>query len=118
MGTNKKVNIDGDEFTPPEISAMILQKLKTDAENYLGQQVTQAVITVPAYFSDSQRQATKDAGKIADKSMNHISQMSEEFCDKTPNKGDPKVDEILDIVQWNIMQFAVKDELERTEDQI
>ena len=65
MGTNKKVKIEGDEFSPQEISAMILQKLKADAENYLGQQVTQAVITVPAYFSDSQRQATKDAGKIA-----------------------------------------------------
>lgn len=65
MGTNKKVNIEGDEFSPQEISAMILQKLKADAENYLGQKVTQAVITVPAYFSDSQRQATKDAGKIA-----------------------------------------------------
>ena len=65
MGTNEKVNIDGEQFTPQEISAMILQKLKADAENYLGQKITQAVITVPAYFSDSQRQATKDAGKIA-----------------------------------------------------
>ena len=65
MGTAEKVKIEGEEFSPQEISAMILQKLKTDAENYLGQQVTQAVITVPAYFSDSQRQATKDAGKIA-----------------------------------------------------
>ena len=65
MGTNRKVKIEGDEFSPQEISAMILQKLKSDAENYLGQSVTQAVITVPAYFSDSQRQATKDAGKIA-----------------------------------------------------
>ena len=65
MGSNKKVKIEGEEFSPQEISAMVLQKLKTDAENYLGQSVTQAVITVPAYFSDSQRQATKDAGKIA-----------------------------------------------------
>ncbi len=65
MGTNHKVNIDGKSFTPQEISAMILQKLKTDAEAYLGDTVTQAVITVPAYFTDAQRQATKDAGKIA-----------------------------------------------------
>ncbi|MFC5450275.1 molecular chaperone DnaK [Paenibacillus aestuarii] len=65
MGTNHKENIDGKEYTPQEISAIILQKLKSDAEAYLGQPVTQAVITVPAYFNDSQRQATKDAGKIA-----------------------------------------------------
>ena len=65
MGTAHKVTIDGKSYTPQEISAMILQKLKSDAEAYLGETVTQAVITVPAYFSDSQRQATKDAGRIA-----------------------------------------------------
>ncbi len=65
MGTNFKVSIDGKNYTPQEISAMTLQKLKADAEAYLGETVTQAVITVPAYFSDSQRQATKDAGRIA-----------------------------------------------------
>lgn len=65
MGTDRKVNIDGKNYTPQEISAMILQKLKADAEAYLGQKITKAVITVPAYFTDSQRQATKDAGKIA-----------------------------------------------------
>lgn len=65
MGTNNKVMIDGRKYSPQEISAMILQKLKADAEEYLGEKVTEAVITVPAYFNDAQRQATKDAGKIA-----------------------------------------------------
>ena len=65
MGTNYKVNIDGKDYSPQEISAMILQKIKADAEAYLGETVSQAVITVPAYFNDSERQATKDAGKIA-----------------------------------------------------
>ena len=65
MGSAYKVAIDGKSYTPQEISAMILQKLKADAEAYLGETVTQAVITVPAYFTDAQRQATKDAGKIA-----------------------------------------------------
>ncbi len=65
MGTDHKVKLNGKEYTPQEISAMILSKLKADAESYLGEKVTQAVITVPAYFNDSQRQATKDAGKIA-----------------------------------------------------
>ena len=65
MGTAYKVDIDGKSYTPQELSAMILQKLKADAEAYLGATVTEAVITVPAYFTDAQRQATKDAGKIA-----------------------------------------------------
>ena len=65
MGTDYRVNIDGKQYSPQEISAMILQKLKSDAENYLGEKVTEAVITVPAYFNDAERQATKDAGRIA-----------------------------------------------------
>ena len=65
MGSDYRVNIEGKKYSPQEISAMILQKLKADAEGYLGEKVTEAVITVPAYFNDAQRQATKDAGKIA-----------------------------------------------------
>ncbi|WP_069649303.1 molecular chaperone DnaK [Caloranaerobacter ferrireducens] len=72
MGTDHKVNIDGKEYTPQDISAMILQKLKADAESYLGEPVTDAVITVPAYFTDSQRQATKDAGRIAGLNVRRI----------------------------------------------
>jgi len=65
MGTDFKVKIDGKDYTPQEISAMVLQKLVNDASTYLGERVTKAVITVPAYFNDAQRQATKDAGRIA-----------------------------------------------------
>ena len=72
MGSDRKVHIDGKDYTPQEISAMILQKLKQEAESYLGEPVTQAVITVPAYFTDSQRQATKDAGRIAGLEVHRI----------------------------------------------
>ena len=72
MGSDYKVNIDGKDFTPQQISAMILQKLKADAESYLGETVTEAVITVPAYFTDAQRQATKDAGQIAGLTVKRI----------------------------------------------
>ena len=74
MGTDYKVDIDGKKYSPQEISAMILQKLKGDAENYLGEKITEAVITVPAYFNDAQRQATKDAGKIAGLDVKRINE--------------------------------------------
>ncbi|WP_352405052.1 Hsp70 family protein, partial [Sporanaerobacter acetigenes] len=72
MGSDYSINIDGKKYAPQDISAMILQKMKMDAENYLGEKVTDAVITVPAYFTDSQRQATKDAGKIAGLNVRRI----------------------------------------------
>ena len=72
MGSDYRVDIDGKKYTPQEISAMILQKLKADAEGYLGEKVTEAVITVPAYFTDAQRQATKDAGQIAGLTVKRI----------------------------------------------
>ena len=72
MGTEYKVQIDGKAYSPQEISAMILLKLKSDAENYLGEKVTEAVITVPAYFNDAQRQATKEAGEIAGLTVKRI----------------------------------------------
>ena len=72
MGTNRKIVIDDKEYTPEMISSMILQKLKTDAESYLGEKVTKAVITVPAYFNDAQRQATKNAGTIIELDVKRI----------------------------------------------
>lgn len=72
MGKDYKKNIDGKDYTPQDISAMVLQKIKMDVENYLGETITDAVITVPAYFTDSQRQATKDAGRIAGLNVKRI----------------------------------------------
>ncbi len=96
MGSDYRVNIEGKEYSPQEISAMILQKLKQDAETYLGQKVTQAVITVPAYFTDSQRQATKDAGRIAGlEVLRIINEPTAASLAYGLNKGDNKNQKIL-----------------------
>ena len=96
MGTDQKVKLNGKEYTPQEISAMILSKLKQDAESYLGEKVTQAVITVPAYFNDSQRQATKDAGKIAGlEVLRIINEPTAESIASGLDKGESKNQKIL-----------------------
>ena len=135
MGTAHKVTIDGKSYTPQEISAMILQKLKSDAEAYLGETVTQAVITVPAYFTDAQRQATKDAGKIAGLDVKRIinEPTAAALSYGVDKEKDQKVQEVLAtagnnrlggddfdkrIIDWMVASFKTETGIDLSQDKV